>query len=69
MMRSVHLLQSLKAVSAQAETQAGIVGLQTFHDTSLHLEGSYKNPREEKNQDLSQGMHLNQVGGPLIHVF
>lgn len=30
--RSVHLLQAMKAVSAQAEIQAGIVWLQTFQD-------------------------------------
>lgn len=56
MVGSVHLLQSSKAVSAPAEIQAGIVWLQTFHDTPLHLEGSYKSPREEKKQDLSQGI-------------
>lgn len=32
MVRSVHLLQAMKAVSAQAEIQAGIVWLQTFQD-------------------------------------
>lgn len=32
MVRSVHLLQSMKVVSARAEIQAGLVWLQTFHD-------------------------------------
>lgn len=62
MVRLVQVLKPMKVVSTQAEIQARLVWLQTFHDTQalLYTRRVLIKPAEKK---LSQGMHLSWVCG------